>query len=109
MTLAQYLSKNRVILIFSPTAADPRLVRQLEVFKENASGVKERDIVVLPVEGATEMRIRSQFRIPVAEFVTVLIGKDGNEKHRWTGVAPMDQISHRIDRMPQRRVEMRTQ
>ena len=107
MKLAQYQWKNRIMLIFSPSQEDDRFARQLELFDQNRNALEERNIVVLKVVGPVEPRVRSQFRVGVQEFCAVLIGKDGNEKHRWSDVAPVEQISHRIDRMPMRRAEMR--
>ena len=106
--LAQYVLKNRVVLVFSPTAADARLTRQQSLLEQHQSELKERDTVVLPVVGSEDRRLRNLFRIGPSDFATILIGKDGNEKHRWTDVAPIDQINYRIDRMPMRKVEMRT-
>jgi hypothetical protein len=105
--LAQYVWKNRVVLIFAPTLTDARLTGQQSILLQHHSELAERDIVVLPIVGSDGMRLRNQFRIGPLDFATILIGKDGNEKHRWTDVAPVDQINHRIDRMPMRKVEAR--
>ena len=107
MNITQYQGKKRVVLVFTPSASDARFAQQLAVFEQFESDMKDRDIVVLPIVGPAEPRLHSQFRVGVADFRTILIGKDGNEKHRWAGVAPMEQLNHRIDRMPMRRVEMK--
>lgn len=105
--LAQYVLKNRVVLVFAPTTADARLTRQQSLFEKDKSELAERDIVVLTVTGNDGRRLRNHFRVGTPDFATILIGKDGNEKHRWVDVAPVDQIDHVIDRMPMRKVEMR--
>ena len=106
--LVQYQWKNRIILVFSPTHTDLRFLNQQADFEQHQADLTERDIVVLPIVGPAETRLRNQFRIGVAEFAAILIGKDGVEKHRWSDVAPVEQISYRIDRMPMRKVEART-
>ena len=107
MNLADYKWKKRVLLVFSPTAADPRFTRQLAIFAENKAGYDDRDLVEMHAIGNMEMRLRNMFRVSPPDFAVILVGKDGNEKHRWTDIAPMDQINHRIDRMPMRRQEMK--
>ena len=106
MNLTQYLWKNRIVLVFTPTASDSRFQMQTDLFEKSKSDLEERNILVFPVVGTDEMKTRCQFRVSKEDFAVVLIGKDGNEKHRWAGVAPIEQIDHRVDRMPMRRSEM---
>jgi hypothetical protein len=106
MNLKQYEWKNRVVLVFTPTASDARFQVQTELFEKRKADLDERNIVVLCVVGAEEVKTRNHFRVSKEDFAVILIGKDGNEKHRWAGVAPIDQIDHRVDRMPMRRSEM---
>jgi hypothetical protein len=106
MNLTQYISKNRVVLVFTPAASDARFQMQTELFEKGKADLDERCIVVLSVVGAEEIKTRSHFRVSKEDFAVILIGKDGNEKHRWAGVAPIEQIDHRVDRMPMRRSEM---
>ncbi len=106
MNLKQYLWKNRIVLVFTPAASDARFQTQTELFEQRKSDLDERNILVLSVVGAEELKMRNHFRVAKEDFAVILIGKDGNEKHRWAGVAPIDQIDHRVDRMPMRRAEM---
>jgi len=101
MNLTQYLGRNRILLVFTPSASDARFEAQNELFEKRRTDLEERNILVLE-----EVKTRCQFRVSKEDFAVILIGKDGNEKHRWTGVAPIDQIDHRVDRMPMRRSEM---
>jgi len=107
MNLVQYHGKNRILLLFTPSSSDARFQKQLDLFEKHAANLEERNILVLPVVGQKEIKTRCQFRVDKEDFAVILIGKDGNEKHRWIGVAPIEQIDHRVDRMPMRRVEMR--
>jgi hypothetical protein len=106
MNLTQYLWKNRIILVFTPAASDARFQAQTELFEARKTDLDERNILVFAVVGADEPKMRSHFRVSKDDFAVILIGKDGNEKHRWAGVAPIEQIDHRVDRMPMRRSEM---
>ena len=107
-SLTQYQGKNRIVLVFTPSDTDDRFLRQQALFDQHRTDLKERDLLVIPIIGSTQTRMRSQFRVSPNNFAVVLVGKDGTEKHRWDGIAPVSQINHRIDRMPMRRVEMRS-
>jgi hypothetical protein len=106
MNLLQYRWKNRIVLVFTPSSTDSRFRLQNELFEKHRADLDERSILVFPVVGAEEVKTRCRFRVAKEDFAVILIGKDGNEKHRWAGIAPIEQIDHRVDRMPMRRIEM---
>jgi hypothetical protein len=111
--------ENRVLLIFAPGGNDDTLERQLVAFREAEPALKERDLVVfiLPAgeHGSCEgnalpegraQALRDDFGVPDDEFAVVLVGKDGGEKKRWQGYAPVPEIKDVIDAMPMRKREM---
>jgi hypothetical protein len=109
----------RPLLIFAPSPADPQLAIQLRTLRENAPGVAERDVVVIAIPyqrssptqatltdgGATDARRR--FRVAPADFVVILIGKDGGEKLRSSKPLRIETLRETIDAMPKRQEEMR--
>jgi hypothetical protein len=120
-TLDELKGQNRVLLAFAPGGDDDPLKRQLEAFREGEPALKERDVVVfvLPAEGSASCEgapvgaeqvgaLRDRFDAPEDQLTVVLVGKDGGEKKRWTGYAPIPEIDDTIDAMPMRRREMET-
>jgi hypothetical protein len=113
--------QNRVLLVFAPGADGDLLRRQLTAFRQAAPDLEERDLVVyiLPAGGEASFQgrpvgveqadaLRERFNVPDPQFAVVLVGKDGTEKERWTGYAPIPRIRETIDAMPMRRREMDT-
>ncbi|WP_161889856.1 DUF4174 domain-containing protein [Pontibacter russatus] len=120
--LEKYKWKKRPLLLFSPSGSNPDYLRQKENIQADAPGLRERDMVVVVelvgpdkvyIDGALQRRRRSQtlrarFRVPPESFTVLLIGKDGTEKSRNTSPVGLDKIFGRIDQMPMRRQEMRS-
>ncbi len=50
--------------------------------------------------------IRHQFKVEPAEFLVILIGKDGGEKLNSRTPVPVDKLKQLIDSMPMRKSEM---
>jgi hypothetical protein len=112
------------LLVFAPALDNPQLVEQLNELKAHAAELKNRDLLYVPIvpEGHNQpipgSRIptaslsedelaatRNHFKVEPAEFLVILIGKDGQEKlHSRTPVS-MDQLKPLIDSMPMRKRE----
>ena len=122
MDLSSYKWKNRLLVIFGPSASDRRLVQQQRTVNDNEEGFKERDLLPVYVfedgpgyvgkerispEEATATR--DAFGVREGDFAVVLVGKDGGEKFRYADSVPAEEIFDRIDAMPMRRSEMRGQ
>jgi hypothetical protein len=118
--LGDYLWKNRLLLIFSPSESytDHR-VQKGELEKQMAE-VVDRDLIVFEIFVKGESRIgkspianpmaeslRSKFDVKPEDFAVLLIGKDGGEKLRSTEHIHVEEIFSLIDAMPMRQSEMR--
>ncbi len=127
-SLSSLKDKNRVLLVFAPSTQSPDFQRQLVILHRYASGIKERDLVAIPVvvqagdtTGADTLRnlyppvasdtdqidLRHRFHVPTGEFMVILIGKDGGEKLRQTSPISAEKLSTVIDAMPGRQDEIR--
>lgn len=95
--------RNRVVLVFAPTASNASFVKQKKILEEYSCGVRERDIItVLSPPG----NFRRRFNIVAARFHVLLIGKDGRVKLRHEKPVSAEELFATIDAMPMRRSEM---
>lgn len=122
--LTRYRDKNRLLLLFAPSATDSRYLQQAQRFagKEQEEGLKERDLLRFNVfERGTSRRggidlsvreadaLRQRFDIHKGQFKVVLVGKDGNTAYSASAPISASQLFGLIDAMPMRRDEMRRQ
>jgi hypothetical protein len=123
-TLAQMRDCYRPLLVFAPTATDPRLATQRKLLDAAADDMMDRNVLLIPVVdpassfeapldapymllGAAEMAAaRRRFGIAPGAFRVLLLGEDGGEKLRGSGPVSPDRLNSLIDRMPMRRLEM---
>lgn len=118
--LRRYRWVSRVLLVFAGTERDPDLATQRQDLAQVGQGLKERDLVVIEVVGATlrtsagraegsPQALRARFRLPADRFRVILVGKDGDAK--FSGAKPIaaDRLFGIIDAMPMRQDEMRGQ
>lgn len=104
--LASFLWKNRLIVVFAESDADPRFVEQVELLAERSSDLAERDvIIVLDTDPAAQTALRQKFR--PRGFMLMLIGKDGQVYLRKPLPWSVREISRSIDKLPQRQQEVR--
>ena len=127
-TLSTLVDRNRVLLIFTPTALDGRYGKQLDDFNHHEADNRARDLVVIPLIQQTgppnlspvlrtlqppyisdweQITIRRRFHIAASEFAVILLGKDGGEKLRTTTPITITHLNRTIDAMPMRQEEMR--
>ena len=109
----------RPLLVFAPSADDPRLHTQLASVDAARAAMAERemdDVRIVGEQGqangaampASEaLALRARFEVDAAAFAVVLVGKDGGEKFRAPAPVPMPKVFEIIDAMPMRREEMR--
>ena len=89
----------RPMVVFAPSLDDPRLVRQTEIMKADKKGFGDRDLTLIRAVGEEaeivfpnkeKLRrgagsdLRGRFGVAPDEFAVVVVGKDGNAKHRWS-------------------------
>ncbi len=117
--LKEYQWKNRVILLFSPSAEQEDYRKQLALFKEHEKEMKERDIALFHIfesEGKNPkgerlspeavQKLRKQYAPNAANLQCLLIGKDGGKKLSELGILSIKKLFATIDAMPMRQVEM---
>ena len=119
--LSGYRWESRPLLVFAPTASDPRLVETLKRIDATRCDFTGRDMVLgvvvaegdsmldgQPVDADESRRLKDQFAIGDDAFSVVLIGKDGGEKWRVDEVPDLRTIYAVVDGMPMRSREMGT-
>ena len=127
-TLASFVDKNRVLLVFAPTDQDPRLHEQLNLLSHHSQDMKERDLILIPVpmqsgppttpdtlrtlrppiiSASEQLTLHHRFRVAPRDFAAILLGKDGGEKLRSATPISIERLNGTIDAMPMRRQEMR--
>ena len=117
--LSDYLWQRRPLLVFAPTANDPRLGETMSRIEASRCDFADRDMVlgVIVAQGTSTLdgqvvdtdqaqRLLSEFGIGAGSFSVVLIGKDGGEKLRVNDVPDLAAIYAVIDGMPMRGREM---
>jgi hypothetical protein len=118
----------RPLLVFAPALDNPQMVEQLNQLKLNIGDVKSRAMLYVPIvpEGHNQpipgskvptarlsedelAAVRLHFKVEQADFLVVLLGKDGGEKLNSPTPVTMDRIRRLIDSMPMRKSETKQQ
>ena len=119
-SLSDYQWENRLLVVSSPTADEPKFSQQLQQVIASISEFAERDLVLirLATDGTSHAgerklastqveAIRAELGIAAGAFAVLLVGKDGGVKLAKNSVVPMHDIYALIDTMPMRQQEMR--
>lgn len=114
--LVQYHDHNRLLVLFAPSALDPRLVREQDAFRNEAKAMKERQLLQFVVlkdstfpKGPDAERLRKKYGVVPNAFEAILIGKDGTVAYRSKSLVTPHALYARIDAMPMRKDEIRRQ
>jgi hypothetical protein len=104
--------KNRVLVLYAPTAEHPEYVKQLRMLADAKDGLADRDLVQITrtdekMDAGTRDYLRRELNVPAGAFNVLLIGKDGGVKYRGTKATDPEQLFQTIDAMPMRQSEMR--
>jgi hypothetical protein len=118
--LNAYQWKHRLLFLFVPSENDPSYLSLKKEIEHQAKEVLDRDLLIAYVlekgEGRLGMErlssgqgfsLRKNLSVPPGQFTTILVGKDGGEKFRQTGVIRLKEIFQIIDAMPMRQQEMK--
>jgi hypothetical protein len=116
----------RPLLVFAPSLDNPQLVQEFNQLKAHAIELKSRSVLYVPIvpEGHNQpipgskvptarlsedelAAMRHRFKVEPAEFLVILIGKDGEEKLSNKAPVPVDEMERLIDSMSMRKSEMR--
>lgn len=106
VNLDEFLWLKRPLVIFADTPNDPRFIQQMEFITERLSVLESRDVVIITDTDAADpsgLRLRLRPR----GFMLVLVGKDGVIHLRKPVPWQVREITHTIDRLPERRQELR--
>lgn len=114
-----YLWNHRPLLVFAPSASDPRLVETLARIESSRCEFTSRDLVLAQVltdgtsmldgrvlEPDSARRLVDQYAVADNTFTVLLIGKDGSQKLRADTVPNLQTVYAVIDGMPMRGQEM---
>jgi hypothetical protein len=116
----------RPLLVFAPALDQPQLVEEFNQLKIHATELKTRNLLYVPIvpEGHNQpipgskvptarlsedelAAMRHRFNVEPAEFLVILIGKDGAEKLSSKTPIPVDELERVIDSMSVRKSEKR--
>jgi hypothetical protein len=101
-------SKYRRILIFAPDTTNALLKHQNQIFQNEVSACKERDIIIENYSIKTEKKYYfDKYQVSIRDFTVLLIGKDGFVKFRSKEVVEAKRFYALIDAMPMRKDELR--
>src|SRR5271156_5125855 len=124
-SLAAMRNCYRPLLVFSPTANDPRLRKQSRILDAAADDMMDRFVMFTPilptaknfstpldtpytVLSAQQMQsMRSQFHVPADTFLVLLLGEDGSEALRSETPISSTRLNSLIDTMLSRKREMK--
>ncbi|MEO1201034.1 MAG: DUF4174 domain-containing protein [Pseudomonadota bacterium] len=120
--LDAYAWEKRILIVFSPSDTDDRLIAQRAMNVASLGGLQERDMAIFSVlpealiaelgplpDGDPQIvaaTLRETYTIPDDSFYVVLVGKDGDEKARIESTLPPVVLFDIIDAMPMRQREM---
>ncbi len=118
----------RPLLVFAPALDNPQLVQEFNELKAHTGELKTRSVLYVPIvpEGHNQpipgsrvptvrlsedelAAMRHRFKVEQADFLVILIGKDGGEKLNSRTPVPVVQLERLIDSMPMHKSEMQPQ
>lgn len=107
--LTRFRDKNRLLLVFAPSAADPRWQKQDRLLAGSRAEFREREIRRFDLfeRGRDARHLRERYTIKAGTFRVLLIGKDARVASSQSSPMTLREITGQIDRMPMRRDEMR--
>jgi hypothetical protein len=120
INLDDYLWKNRLLLVFTPTEQDSGYIAFQKEQEKLNSEIADRVLVIFhifqsgnsffddkPIAKSSVDSLTKIYKPEPDKLTLVLIGKDGGEKMRQTGTVDLKAVFDRIDAMPMRQREMR--
>lgn len=116
----RFRDKNRLLLVFAPSASDPRWARQDALLAGSRAQFTDRDLLRFDLFEYGQSRggrmslgrreaanLRARYRVRPGSFRVLLLGKDGHVAFGTPTPVALSGLTGRIDRMPMRRDEMR--
>jgi CubicO group peptidase (beta-lactamase class C family) len=115
----------RPLLLFAQSMKDPKFAHQIDELRSHASGVKERDIIIVPIISRDTARshlpadlpnaklsydeigaAKKRFGVTSDSFRVILVGKDGSQKLSRKVPVSFEELSRLVDSMPMRKQEI---
>ncbi len=103
--------KNRVLLVFAPSADNHSYQQQIQLFNQHQNGFTDRDLVLVQVlatnksyangqliDQSSAAKLRNRFGVDKQNFRVILVGKDGGVKRSDTTPVRATAIFEQIDR-----------
>jgi len=117
--LSDFRWKYRLLLLFAPDYQDPDLRQTRRAVQLQSCALGERDVIIgvfaakgrsilddQDISDREAFEVRQHFRFANGQFVALLIGKDGGEKHRSYTAPDLNAVFALIDGMPMPQQEM---
>lgn len=114
--------QHRLVLLFAPSNRSLDYQQQIQAWQAHKAGILDRDLLLVevlgtgtsqvdghPLTSASVDALRRRFGVFKAQFVVLLVGKDGTEKQRSHSPFDLTLLFRTIDSMPMRQQEMRSQ
>ena len=102
---ALYVWKNRLVVVFADTDADPAFAEQMQLLGEDTAALAERDVLVVSdTAPATPSALRAKLR--PHGFSLIWIDKDGAVRFRKASPWTVREITQAIDKTPLRLQEL---
>ncbi|WP_405206015.1 DUF4174 domain-containing protein [Aquimarina sp. LLG6339-5] len=111
--------EDRLILVLADSYKNPKLVKQLEEFKNKSKSLEDRKLLVYQITPTSyqtgihkntltkSSAFYKKYNASNEDFKIILIGLDGGMKLKSNKVLLSTQIFDQIDQMPMRRQELR--
>ncbi len=124
VTLSAMRSCYRRLLVFAPSAADPRYKAEEAVLDAAADDMMDREVLLVPILGSSahytapldapsamltgreQNESRQRFHTSAHAFRVILLGEDGGSKLSSKSEVSMEKLNSLIDSMPTRKQEM---
>jgi len=119
ISLEDFRWKNRLVILTAPSTDDPSLKKQLELFRDEDEGLRERDLRIIrihkggqsfvdssPLDPESARNILKAAGLDTGSFTFTLFGKDGTSKLSSPAPVSAEKLYSIIDRMPMRRREI---
>ncbi len=111
--MEEYLWEKRVLLVFTPSADHPHYQAMNQRLPGLPESLRQRDVVIWRIIEDTQISINGElkpqlptkpfydyFKVEKGSFAVILLGKDGEEKHRGNKDIGTSCVETIIDLMP---------
>ena len=105
LDLSQYQWKNRLIVVFADTDADPAFAEQLSLLAEDPGALSERDVLVV-TDSLPQPPSPARAKLRPHGFSLIWIDKDGAVRFRKASPWTVRELTQAIDKTPLRLQEL---